>query len=129
MPKAVHGSAHLGRRTASARLITRAMGEIFDRIVNPQLPVRRRFVGAAQVTRETEEQPPAPEQLDMFTDYAALDARRKHQEAEIAREKCRLQAVLGIKQRFGKNAILRGMDFQEGATARERNDQIGGHKA
>ena len=129
VPKAAHGSERLGRHTASGRLILQAMGTLYDRIVHPHLLVRRMYIAALGVIPETEEKPPAPEQLDMFTDYAALEAQRKAQEAEIAKEKRRQQAVLDIKKRFGKNAILRGMDFQEGATARERNDQVGGHKA
>ncbi len=129
VPKAAHGSENLGLYTSSAHVLSQAMGRLFDRIVHPQLTVRRMYVAAARVISEGEEKAPAPEQLDMFTDYAALEAQRKTLEADMEKEKRRQQAVLGIKKRFGKNAILRGMDFQEGATARERNDQIGGHKA
>ena len=129
VPKPVHGSENLGLYTASARLLSQAMGSLYDRIVHPHLLVRRMYVAAGRVLPEGEEKLPAAEQLDMFTDYAALEARRKVQDAEMAREKRRLQAVLGIKQRFGKNAILRGFDFLDGATARDRNAQIGGHRA
>ena len=129
VPKGAHGSENLGRYTSSARLLSQAMGRLFDRIAHPRLLVRRMYIAAAHVIPEGEEKPPAPEQLDMFTDYAAQEAQRQAQEADLEKEKRRQQAVLDIKQRFGKNAILRGMDFQEGATARERNAQIGGHKA
>ena len=129
VPKPAHGSENLGLYTASARLLSQAMAALYDRIVDGRLLVRRMYVAAGRVVPEGKEQRPATDQLDMFTDYAALDAHRKRQEAEIAREKRRLQAVLGIKQRFGKNAILRGMDFLDGATARDRNAQIGGHRA
>ena len=129
VPKPAHGSETLDLYTASARMLSQSMARLYDRIVDDRLLVRRMYVIAARVLPEGNEQRPATEQLDMFTDYAALDAHRKRQEAEIAKEKRRLQAVLGIKQRFGKNAILRGMDFLDGATARDRNAQIGGHRA
>ena len=69
------------------------------------------------------------EQMDLFTDYAALQKEREEQEAEMEREKKMQKAVLEIKKKFGKNAILKGMNLEEGATARDRNSQIGGHKA
>ena len=69
------------------------------------------------------------EQLDLFTDYAALDAKRKQEDEELAKEKRVQQAMLTIKKKFGKNAILKGMNLSEGATAKDRNAQIGGHKA
>ena len=69
------------------------------------------------------------EQLDLFTDYAALDAKRKQEDEELAKEKRVQQAMLTIKKKFGKNAILKGMNLEEGATAKDRNAQIGGHKA
>ena len=129
VPKPAHGSVNMGRYTSSARMLSQAMASLYDRIVHPHLLVRRMYVAAAGVIPEGEEKTPVSEQLDMFTDYAALDAQRRAQEAEKEKEKRRLQAVLGIKKRFGRNAILRGMDFLEGATARARNAQIGGHRA
>ena len=83
---------------------------------------------ALEVTAETEESRP-PEQLNMFTDYAAEERRREAEAASLAREKKRQRAVLEIRKKFGKNAVVRGMDLLEGATARDRNRQIGGHKA
>ena len=70
-----------------------------------------------------------PEQLDMFTDYGALDRQRALEAAVMEREKRRQKAVLAIKKRFGKNAVLKGMNMEDGATAKDRNAQIGGHKA
>ena len=67
--------------------------------------------------------------MDLFTDYAELDRQRREKEAALQREKRQQQAVIAIKKKFGKNAILKGMNFVEGATARDRNAQIGGHKA
>ena len=69
------------------------------------------------------------EQLDFFTDYAALEAKQERERAELEREKKMQQAMLTIKKKFGKNAILKGMNLEEGATAKDRNAQIGGHKA
>lgn len=68
-------------------------------------------------------------QLDLFTDYAALEAKQERERAELEREKKMQQAMLTIKKKFGKNAILKGMNLEEGATAKDRNAQIGGHKA
>lgn len=69
------------------------------------------------------------EQLDLFTDFTALEAQRKREKAELDREKKMQQAMLIIKKKYGKNAILKGMNLEEGATAKDRNEQIGGHKA
>ena len=69
------------------------------------------------------------EQLDLFTDYAALDEKRKEEEKKLSKERKLQEAVLSVKKKYGKNAILKGMNLQEGATAIERNRQIGGHKA
>ncbi len=71
----------------------------------------------------------APQQLDLFTDYEALENQRQEEQARLDKERRMQEAQLKIKQRFGKNAILRGLNFEEGATAKERNEQIGGHKA
>ena len=84
---------------------------------------------AARVVGEDDVTPAAAEQMDFFTDYEAEAAARARMDSALAREKKRLQAVLEIKKKYGKNAILRGMNFEEGSTARERNAQIGGHRA
>ncbi|MCD8096669.1 MAG: DNA methylase, partial [Lachnospiraceae bacterium] len=72
--------------------------------------------------------PPEPEQLDLFTDYAALEQERAQEQAELEREKRGQKAVLEIQKKFGKNALLKGMNLEEGATGRERNAQVGGHR-
>ena len=126
IPKHAHGSANLGRKTASTRLITDAVMDLFDRIVDPNLLVRRVNLTAARVVRESEvPEDDGIQQLDFFMDYAA----REREDAALAREKRRQQAVLSIRKKYGKNAILKGMNFQEGATTIDRNGQIGGHKA
>ena len=116
VPKPAHGSANLPRPTSSTRLITDAMMELFDRIVAPDLSVRRVYVVAARVVREDSLD---GVQLDLFDEPAE----------DESRERSRQEAILAIRKKFGKNAILKGMNFDDGATARERNAQIGGHKA
>ena len=71
----------------------------------------------------------SPVQLDLFTDYEAMEQKRKEEEEALAKERRLQEAQLAIKERFGKNAILRGMSYIEGATAKDRNAQIGGHRA
>ena len=126
VPKHAHGTANLGRMTASTRLILEAVSALYDRIIDPQLLVRRINLTAAHILPERVAQSrEVPQQLDMFTDHSKAEA----EEASLEREKRRQRAVLGIRRKFGKNAILKGMNFEEGATARDRNSQIGGHKA
>lgn len=130
VPKHAHGTQNLDRQTASTRLLTGAAMELFDRIVNPDLLIRRIYITACRVVRESEvQQEEVAEQLDLFTDYEALEQRRREETAQLEREKKLQCAMLEIKKKFGKNAILKGMNLEEGATARERNGQIGGHKA
>lgn len=130
IPKHAHGTANIGRQTSSTKLITDATMELYDRIVNPALLVRRLTIAANHVVPENSVQKAnVVEQLDLFTDYEALERERAKEQEEMDREKKMQQAVLSIKKKFGKNAILKGMNLQEGATAKDRNNQIGGHKA
>lgn len=130
IPKHAHGTANLKQASSSSKAIIDAVMTLFDQIVNPKLLVRRIYVTANHVLDEQiAVKAPEFEQLDLFTDY---EARKAEQEAESERreKERRLQeASLAIKHKFGKNAILKGMNLEEGATARQRNSQIGGHKA
>lgn len=128
IPKQAHGSINLGRQTASTLLITNAAMELFDRIIDRSLLIRRMYVVANHVVSEDQVKSPEPEQLDLFTDYAALEKQREKEQEELDREKRRQKAVLEIQKKFGKNALLKGMNLEEGATGRDRNAQIGGHK-
>ena len=130
-PKPAHGSARLPRKTSSSRLIIDAAARLFASIADPRLTVRRLSIAAANVVDEADASHPAEEaeQLDMFTDYEERDQQRAEEERVLARETKRQRAILEIKKKFGKNAILKGMDLMDGATARERNGQLGGHKA
>jgi len=130
VPKHAHGTANLGRHTASTRLITDAVMELFGRISDKTLLVRRINISANHVLYEDSVPDlSVPEQLDLFTDIDELERRHQEEESSLLREKRRQQALVDIKKRYGKNAILKGMNFEEGATARDRNSQIGGHKA
>ena len=114
------------RLTSTPRI--QAAGELFDRIVDKNLLVRRLSISANRLICEADApKEPAAEQLDLFTDYAAQEERRKKEDAALVRERKVQEAMLGIKKKFGKNAILKGMNLEEGATARERNKTIGGH--
>ena len=124
IPKHAHGSINLNRYTASTRLITDAVMELYDRITDHDLLVRRVNLVAAHILPESRA-PKEEGQLDFFTDWAA----KEKEERELEREKRRQQALLTIRKKYGKNAILKGMNYQKGATTRERNAQIGGHKA
>ena len=130
VPKHANGSANLKRQTSSTRIITDAVMELYDRIVDPGLLIRRVTIAANHLVDETQAAAKEQfEQLDLFTDYAALERERKEEEERLSRERKLQEAMLSIKKKFGKNAILKGMNLQEGATAMERNHQIGGHKA
>lgn len=130
VPKHAHGTVSLGRRTSSSQLITDAVTQLYDRIVNPALLIRRVTIAAGRLTDEAD----APEngqyeQLDLFTDYAALEREQKAEEERLARERKLQEAMLSVKKKYGKNAIIKGMNLQEGATTLKRNRQIGGHRA
>lgn len=130
IPKHAHGTANIGRQTSSGKQITEAVMELFDRIVDTGLLIRRLNVSANHVVPEhSVSKEPIAEQMDLFTDYAALEKQREEEQAALEREKRMQQAVLAVKRKFGKNAILKGMSLEEGATAKDRNNQIGGHKA
>lgn len=130
IPKHAHGTTNLERHTSSTRLIMDAVLALYDRIINTDLLVRRIYVTANHVIEEhTAEQPQAFEQLELFTDYEALEQQRAQEEEKLRREKQLQRAMLSIKNKYGKNAILKGMNLEEGAMTQERNQQIGGHKS
>lgn len=128
VPPSAHGSVTLSKPTSAASVLMREIGELYDRIVDSRLYVRRVSVSFCRLIHEGEEHREEAVQLDLFTDYEA-EARQREAERRVAeRERRRQQAILDIKKTFGKNAILRGLNFAEGATQRERNGQIGGHR-
>ena len=129
IPKSAHGSINLKRQTSSTRMITAAVMELYDRIVHRDLLVRRMYVVANKIVDEKDVREEVPEQLDMFTDYAEEQRHKEAEAAALDKERRGQLAMLEIQKRFGKNAILKGMNLQEGATGKERNETIGGHKA
>lgn len=131
IPAHSHGSQNLGRFTSSTRLILQAVAELAGRLVDDTLLVRRLNVVANHVVPEADAPQPetGDEQLDLFTDYKTEQKKQKEEAVLLDKERKMQQALLRIRGKFGKNAILRGMNLEEGATARDRNGQIGGHKA
>ena len=130
IPKHAHGTTNLKQYTSSTRLILDAVTELFDHIVDKRLLVRRVNLVACRVLDEdAAREKDSCEQLDFFSITEGAQQQAAAEEKELERERRRQQAMLVIKKKFGKNAIIKGMDLQEGATAMERNAQIGGHKA
>jgi DNA polymerase V len=130
IPKHAHGTSNLRCHTSSAMLIIEAAMELFDRIVGKNLLVRRIYITANHVVNENSVRgKDSYEQMDMFTEYDALQKKRTEEDAILEREKKIQKAVIDIKKKYGKNAVLKGMNLEEGATTLLRNRQIGGHKA
>lgn len=122
VPRHAHGTARLPRMTSSRRLITKAVLDIFDRTVNPDLLIRRITIGTYHVEDERRHR-----QSGVLRDLFSDSEEALNEEKLLNRERRMQEAALAIKKRFGKNALLWGTDFEEGATARQRNSQIGGH--
>lgn len=130
IPKHAHGTENLERYTSSSREMMMAAERLYDRIVNPALLIRRLNLTANHVSDETSVmQKETYEQLNLFTDYEEKEKQKKQEDTVLRREKKMQEAMLTIKKKYGKNAILKGVHYEEGATGRERNNQIGGHKA
>ena len=131
-PKSAHGSENLSGYTSSGREIIETMLRLFDRIVNPELTVRRMYVVANHVLPR-ENAPKKQEegrQLDLFADFSPeKQEERKQQEKAREKEEKIQKAILEVQKKYGKNALLKGMNLEEGATTMERNEQVGGHKA
>jgi DNA polymerase V len=130
IPKHAHGTANIGKHTSSAKKLVEVVTELYERIVDKDLLARRINIAANHVIEEASiPKATAFEQLDIFTDYAAAQEQQAKEDAELEREKKIQQAVLAIKKKYGKNAVLKGSSFEDGATTKNRNKQIGGHRA
>lgn len=128
VPKRAHGTINLERHTSAGSILTDKTAELFDRIVNPQLLVRRLSITVNKLVSETKiSAQPKVIQLDLFSDYEKIKQQHEAEVISLARERRRQEAELRIKKKFGKNAILKGINYAEGATQRQRNTQIGGH--
>ena len=130
IPKHSQGTENF-KYTSSTKRIVQAVSDLYDRIVNPDLLIRRMNIAVNNLIdeRKAEDTSGATEQLSIFVDYEKLEQERAEEKAALEREKQMQTAIIDIKKKFGKNAILKGMNLEEGATAKDRNAQIGGHKA
>ena len=129
-PKDAHGTINLKRKTSSTHLITDAIMELYERITDKNLLIRRITIAVNKVIPESEiPQENESVQLSLFEDPYERMQKEQEEEDALAQEKRMQEAILGIKKKYGKNAILKGMSLQEGATAKDRNAQVGGHKA
>lgn len=129
IPKAAHGTGNMDRHTSSTHAIMNAVLNVYYRVVHKDLLIRRVYVTACGLIPETEIPEEKPEQLDMFTDYAALEREKKTRQIAEEKERRLQRVTLAIQDRYGKNAMLKGMNLMEGGTTIVRNGQIGGHKA
>lgn len=130
IPKHAHGTANLKRRCSSTAIIVDAVCQLYDKIVDTKLLVRRINIAACRLTDERDTSDSIEyEQMSLFTDYEAEAEKKRAEDAALEQEKRVQKALIDIKNKYGKNAIVKGMNLEEGATAIERNKQIGGHKA
>lgn len=132
VPKHAHGTVNLHKKTSSTKLIMDAVMDLYNRIIDKNLLIRRINVTANHLLDETaarESEQDSYVQMDLFTDYAALEKQTQEEEASLKKERAIQEAILSVKKKYGKNAILKGMNLEKDATTMERNHQIGGHKA
>lgn len=130
VPKHAHGTQNLSEFTNSTYEIIENILKLYDRIINRDLLIRRITLTANHIKKEQDiVQKETYEQLDLFTDYAAVEKENQEKEEKLQKEKKLQHAMLEIKKKYGKNAILKGTNFEEGATSIDRNQRIGGHKA
>lgn len=130
VPKHAHGTINLDHKTSSSKIIVDKIIELYDRVINKDLLIRRINITANKVVDEMSiTNNETFEQYDLFTDYKEQDEKSKKQKESEEKEHKLQTTILGIKNRFGKNAILKGMNFEDGGTTIDRNNQIGGHKS
>jgi DNA polymerase V len=128
VPKHAHGTANLSRQTSSTKMLTDAVMELYERITDPNLLIRRITIVACRVVPEEEAAGSRePRQLDMFTDPEAVRKEQEEEDRKLEQERSIQEAMIKIKKQFGKNAVFKGTDLLEGATGLDRNRQIGGH--
>ena len=128
-PKHAHGTGNLDHYTSSTRQIVAAMMALYDRITDPDLLIRRVYVVACGVISEKDIPGEEPLQLDLFTDYATLEQQKEKRKESEEKERRLQQAELRMHERYGRNAVLKGMNLEKKGTTRIRNELIGGHKA
>ena len=130
VPKHAHGTGNLESWTSSTSAIAECMMQLYDRIIDPDLMVRRINICACNLIYENNiPEDDAPVQLELFVDYEEVERQKAEKKRKEERERALQRATLQLQGRFGKNAVLRGMNLMEGGTTIERNGQIGGHRA
>ena len=130
IPKHAHGTVNFENHTSSTEQIMAGLLGLYDKIINQNLLIRRVNISANNLIKESEiDSTPSVEQMDFFTDYKERDEAKKAEKERYVREKMRQNAVISIRKKYGGNAIIRGMNLEEGGTTIDRNKQIGGHKA
>ena len=129
IPKHSHGTVNLDSETSSTKLIMNAVLGLFDEIVDKNMTVRRVNITANNLIPRSDIKRKEFEQLDLFTDYSKAEIQEKELESELEKESSIQETMISIKHKYGKNAIIKGMNLEEGATTLDRNRQIGGHKA
>lgn len=130
VPKHAHSTGNLESRTSSTAAIAECMMQLYDRIIDPDLMVRRITICACNLIYENNiPEDDGPVQLELFVDYEEVERRKAEKKRKEERERALQRATLQLQGRFGKNAVLRGMNLMEGGTTIERNGQIGGHRA
>ena len=130
VPKHAHGTVNIGYHTSSTKVIMENVLKLYDRIVNKKLLVRRVNLSANHIVDESiVSKQIAYDQLSLFVDYDSLEKKQQKESINLEKEKNLQKAIIDIKKKFGKNSVLKGMNLEEGATTKDRNEQIGGHKA
>lgn len=130
IPKPAHGTARINHKTSSSKILTNALIMLYNKIVDPELTIRRVTISANNLIKEDKvKENVIYEQFDIFSDSVQVDNKNKKEKVDEVNEKKIQKAMINIKNKYGKNAILKGMDLEEGATMIDRNNQIGGHKA
>lgn len=129
VPKPAHGTFRLENKTFSTRIISNGFVQLFDRIINKNLLVRKIYLTVGNLTDENElKKVEKYEQVNLFTNYGELAKKEKEEKIKLEKEHKIQSAIIGIKNKYGKNAIIKGMDLEESATTIQRNCQIGGHQ-
>lgn len=128
VPKHSHGTVNIDHKTSSTKVITNEIMKLYDRIVNPILLVRRLNLTACNLVSEEVEDKPIIEQVDLFSNYEEISKQKEKSLEDEIEEKKIQKTLLDIKKKYGKNSILKAMNYEEGATAKERNKEVGGHR-
>ena len=130
IPKHAHGTTHLARRTNSIRLLTQSLVELYDKIVDKKLLIRRINMTACDLITESEALKKQEfSQINLFSDFTSLKETTEQEETELKKEKNLQKTLIEIKKKYGKNSVLKLMNLEEDAMSVKRNEQIGGHRA